>query len=59
MEVVVGSGQHDIGLCHFQDVEVGEAELVLSLVRLEDDHPAETLGKVPHSYGNLCSKMIN
>lgn len=38
MEVVVGSGQHDIGLCHFQDVEVGEPELVLRLVRLQEDH---------------------
>lgn len=34
MVVVMMSGQHEIVLCDFQDVEVGEPRLVLSLVSL-------------------------
>lgn len=34
MEVVTISGQHDIVLCDFQDVQVGEAQLILNLMSL-------------------------
>lgn len=45
MEVVMISGQHDIVLCDFQDVQVGEPQLILSLVSLQDDHPAARGGE--------------
>lgn len=40
IEVVMMSGQHEIVLCNFQDVEVGGPRLVLDLVSLQDDHSA-------------------
>lgn len=40
IEVVMMSGQHEIVLCNFQDVEVGGPQLVLNLVSLQDDHSA-------------------
>lgn len=40
MEVNRISGQHDVVLCDFQDVQVGEPHLILRLTSLEDDHPA-------------------
>lgn len=39
MEAVMISGQHDIVLCDFQDVQVGEPQLIVTLMSLQDDHP--------------------
>lgn len=47
--VVLVSGQHDIVLCHFQDVEVGEPQLILRLMSLQDDHPAARSGEKSES----------
>lgn len=33
------SGQHDVVLSDFQDVQVGQTRLVLSRMRFQDDHP--------------------
>lgn len=34
------SGQHDIVLSNFQDVQVGQPHRVIGRTRLQDDHPA-------------------
>lgn len=47
--VVLVSGQHDVVLCHFQDVEVGEPQLILRLTSLQDDHPAAKSGEKSES----------